>query len=70
MSGGHYLDTGNGPRPLAVTTARMADGAVQIAYQAYMDHRPGCSQCEHHALVCGTARELWDAYIAARRSTP
>jgi hypothetical protein len=66
-TGGHYLDTGDGPQPITAGLGRALEGAAQTAYRAYLDHRPGCQQCAQSTLQCAQAEELWEAYRTARR---
>ncbi|MFI0900487.1 hypothetical protein [Streptomyces sp. NPDC020983] len=67
-TGGRWLDTGNGPKPLMVAAGHIAQNGERTAYQAYLDHRPGCADCAsiESALECPEAARLWDAYRAAR----
>lgn len=65
-TGGHYLDTGDGPQPITATAGRALEGAAQTAYRAYLDHRPGCAQCSVSLFICPEAEELWEAYKAVR----
>lgn len=67
-TGGHYLDTGAGPKPLAVVSGNALESKAQMAYRAYIEHRPGCSQClAGDTLQCAVADSLWDAYREARQ---
>lgn len=70
MSAGHYLDSGSGPMPIAAVSGRALQGAVQTAYRAYLDHRPGCVQCRTSPFICSTAADLWDAFRAAADQGP
>lgn len=63
---GHWFDTGDGPRPISVTSALVQEGRVQAMYQAYLDHRPGCAQCQQSVFICDAAAELWEAYKTTR----
>lgn len=62
-TGGHHLDTGAGPKPIALATGIALESKVQTAYRAYLDHRPGCAECqEPTTFQCPTAKRLWDEY--------
>lgn len=63
---GHYLDTGDGPKPLTVAAVAVQENSTQAAYRAYLDHRPGCPQCQQSTFICDEAKTLWDAYREAR----
>lgn len=65
-TGGHYLDTGDGPQPITATAGRALEGAAQAAYRAYLDHRPGCPQCSVSLFICADAEALWEAYKEVR----
>jgi hypothetical protein len=66
-TGGHYLDVGDGPKPISALSGNAFEGAAQTAYRAYLDHRPGCPQCRQSTFICDTAGDLWQAYKDARR---
>jgi len=63
-TGGHYLDTGDGPRSITALTGRAVEGAALAAYRAYLNHRPTCVQCQTSLFICDDAKDLWDAYRA------
>lgn len=63
---GHWLDTGDGPKALTEAAGNVRENDAQAAYREYLDHRPGCAQCQQSTFICDTAKELWDAYRAAR----
>lgn len=65
-TGGHYLDTGDGPQPITATAGRALEGAAQTAYRAYLDHRPDCPQCQVSLFICADAEALWKVYKEAR----
>lgn len=65
-TGGHYLDTGTGPRPLTLAAQQAADGAEREAYREYIEHRPGCQACDEAAFQCEDAAALWQAYRDVR----
>ena len=62
----HYLDTGDGPKPLTVAAGNVRENDAQGAYRKYLDHRPDCVQCQASLFICETAKGLWDAYREAR----
>lgn len=66
-TGGHHLDTGDGPQPLTLAAGNAYEGVAQAAYRAYIEHRPACDDCrEGSAFQCADAAELWNAYKALR----
>jgi hypothetical protein len=65
-TGGHYYDGGSGPQPITAGLGRALEGAAQAAYRRYLDHRPGCQQCQRSTLQCDEAERLWEAYRTAR----
>lgn len=65
-TGGHYLDTGEGPQRLAVAATHMAENQERAAWQAYLNHATGCEDCPQSTFQCDTAKELYEAYRALR----
>lgn len=65
-TGGHHLDTGDGPTPLSVVSGNALESKGQTAYRAYLDHRPTCEQCQTSLFICDAAKVLWEAYKEAR----
>ncbi len=67
-SSGHWLDTGDGPKPLTAITGGSAllESAQMLAYQAYLNHAKDCDLCPAHASQCDRAAALWQAYRQAR----
>lgn len=66
-TGAHFLDTGDGPKPLTLASGAVLESKVQLAYRAYIEHRPGCEQCRAgDTLQCKAADALWDAYREVR----
>lgn len=66
-TGGHHLDTGEGPKPIALAAGIAVENKSQTAYRAYLEHRPGCEQCQSgDTLQCAAADALWEAYRLAR----
>jgi hypothetical protein len=65
-AGGHWFDTGDGPQPISATSAMIQQTRAQLAYQAYLDHRPTCPQCQQTVFICAAAVDLWEAYKVAR----
>ena len=61
-TGGHYLDTGDGPMPLTGATARAIEGAARKAYRLYTDHSLACDECKRRLWNCDTGKLLWQAY--------
>lgn len=66
MTGGHYLDTGDGPKALTEAAGNVRENDAQAAYRTYLDHRPDCQQCQTSLFICDAAKTLWAAYLAAR----
>jgi hypothetical protein len=67
-TGGHYRDTGNGPKPIGHLVGNALEGAAQTAYRAYLNHRPDCPQCQQTTFICDAATALWETYMDARKS--
>lgn len=70
MSGGHYLDTGEGPRPLTGLSggAALLESEQRRAYQAYLNHGTGdCPDCPQSTFQCDEAARLYAVYKAVRR---
>lgn len=65
-TGGHYLDTGDGPKPLTILTGNALESPVSTAWRAYLDHRPHCADCMESTYRCATANALWAAYTDTR----
>jgi hypothetical protein len=79
-TGGHYLDTGDGPvsvdptaeeqqpAPAApvVSTGRALERPVDAAWREYITHTQSCLQCGTSVFRCDAGNGLWDAYRAAR----
>lgn len=61
-SGGHYLDTGDGPIPLDPPVTETPP-TRQEAWNAYQAHLRSCSQCPNAVWRCAEGDELWNAYI-------
>jgi hypothetical protein len=58
---------GQGRTPLAVVSGNALESKAQLAYRAYIEHRPACVDCqEGDAFHCPAASRLWDAYKEAR----
>ncbi|WP_329131668.1 hypothetical protein OG552_10825 [Streptomyces sp. NBC_01476] len=74
-TGGHWLDTGDGPEPLVllegttvkpVPEGRGQESAANVTWRAYISHSRGCDECLTRLHNCPTGRELWEAHRAAR----
>jgi hypothetical protein len=66
-TGGHYFDTGEGPKPIALASGIAVENKVQMAYRAYIEHRPNCGECrDGDTLQCKAADGLWETYREAR----
>ncbi|MFJ5607956.1 hypothetical protein ACIQCJ_00905 [Streptomyces sp. NPDC093221] len=65
-TGGDWLDTGDGPKPLAVASGIALEGRELVAYRAYVDHARECADCPQSAFQCGVAAALWRAYRKVR----
>jgi hypothetical protein len=63
---GHWLDTGDGPRPLRVVSGAALEGRAQAAYRAYVDHAQGCDECPKSSFQCDEAAALWQVYREVR----
>lgn len=61
-TGGHWLDTGDGPMPLTGAAARVFEGAALEAYRAYLGHAQSCDECKRRLLNCDAGKALWQAY--------
>lgn len=61
-TGGHWLDTGDGPRRLTTAAGHMAEAQERAAWQAYLDHALVCEDCPKSAFQCDVAKELYGAY--------
>lgn len=68
-AGGHWLDTGDGPKSLTDAVVNVRENGAQAAYRTYLDHRPECPQCQQSTFICDTAKGLWSAYVEARKRT-
>lgn len=60
-TGGHHLDTGDGPPtvPDVVEPTRPT-----VVWNAYQTHRRSCSQCQTSVWRCAEGNELWNAVIS------
>lgn len=68
-TGGHSLDTGEGPVPLDHPLGRGAESPVATAWRAYVQHMHGdCDDCNPHTRTCPVANELWAAYTGTRHT--
>lgn len=65
-TGGHWLDTGDGPQRLAVAAGHLAENQERAAWQAYLDHALDCEDCPKSTFQCDVAKELYEAYRAHR----
>jgi hypothetical protein len=66
-TGGHYLDTGQGPRPLTVVGGSgLLDEPQMVAYQTYLGHAKTCTECPQSAFQCAEAGRLYEAYRQVR----
>lgn len=63
---GWWLDTGDGPKPLAMVSGVAFEGRELAAYRAYVDHGRECEECPQAAFQCDTAAALWRAYREVR----
>jgi hypothetical protein len=63
---GPWLDTDDGPQPLAVAFGVAFEGRAQAAYRAYVNHPRDCEACQRAAFQCEEAADLWQAYREAR----
>jgi hypothetical protein len=59
-TGGHYLDTGDGPVHLDPP-----EMTPQRAWDTYQAHRRDCPQCQTSVFRCADGNILWNGYIAA-----
>lgn len=59
-TGGHHLDTGDGPVALDATEPPTR---TQV-WAAYQSHRDVCSQCQTSVWRCAEGNDLWNAVIA------
>lgn len=64
--GGRWLDTGTRAGAMVPVAVAAAEGRVQGAYRAYLDHAQGCADCEALQGRCEAAEGLWVAYREAR----
>jgi hypothetical protein len=58
-TGGHYLDTGDGPVLVSPATLR------ERAWDDYQAHRRACAQCRASVWRCATGNELWNEWTGA-----
>lgn len=65
-TGGHWFDTGSGPRRLSALSAHIVESGATSAYRAYLDHAMECEDCPQSTFQCEAAAGLWKAYLAAR----
>jgi hypothetical protein len=63
---GHWLETGDGPKPLVVVSGNALVGKAHTAYRAYLDHMRECPDCPDSSFQCDAAADLWRAYREAR----
>ena len=63
---GHWRDTGDGPKPIAVASGIAIEGKAQTAYRAYLDHMGTCQDCPQCAFQCDVAAALWREYRESR----
>lgn len=59
-TGGHYLDTGEGPVQLDATEPP----SPTDRWNAYQAHRSGCSQCQTSVWRCAEGNDLWNEVIS------
>lgn len=62
-TGGHYLDTGDGPT-LLDPPAESALSTGDTAWRVYTAHRGACVQCRTHPIRCAEGDRLWNGYTA------
>lgn len=68
-TGGHSLDTGEGPVPLEHLIGRGVESPAIAAWRAYVAHtKSDCKVCLTSVRSCPTANELWDAYGNTRHT--
>lgn len=63
-TGGHYLDTGDGPTRLDPPAPERVPSEADIAWQTYTAHRLACSQCRSSVFRCGEGDDLWNGVAA------
>lgn len=59
---GHWLDTDDGPKPIALVSGIAMESKAQTAYRAYLDHMQDCEDCPRCAFQCDAAAALWQDY--------
>lgn len=70
VSGGHALDTGEGPVLLEHPVGRGVESPATIAWRAYVEHTHGpCQDCRPTSQNCPTANGLWSAYTDTRHAS-
>lgn len=60
-TGGHHLDTGEGPVQLDASEPP----SRATVWEAYTAHRGGCHKCQTSVWRCSEGNELWNAVIGA-----
>lgn len=65
-SGGHWLDTGEGPVSVDPPAGRAEVTPERAAYSAYLDHTTPCTTCNTVIWGCSEGKRLWAAYKAVR----
>jgi hypothetical protein len=69
-TGGHHLDTGDGPAPLDHPVGRGIESPAITAYRAYIAHiNTACGPCQKSVRACPEANGLWAAYSDSRHAS-
>jgi superfamily II DNA/RNA helicase len=59
-TGGHYLDTGEGPVQLDAVAPLPPR---ELAWQTYQAHQKSCRHCRTRVVRCTEGEELWQDFI-------
>lgn len=61
-TGGHWLDTGEGPVSVDPPAGRAEETPERSAWRTYLEHMQACEECPKGTFHCEQATELWRAY--------